>query len=57
MEIPERYGLGRDFEGVPAILVVSPGGTLVNRGHEEALAEARNMTPQAIVDWIAQWTE
>jgi thioredoxin-related protein len=29
---------------------------LVNDGHTLALRDARHMTPQALADWLAQWT-
>ena len=57
MQIPQRYGLPQGFDGVPVILIVSPEGRLVNPGHEQALVEARTMTPQAIADWLARWAE
>lgn len=56
LAIPARYGLAK-LHGVPALLVVDPvSGRLVNRGREEALADARSMSPQALADWLAQWT-
>ena len=56
LAIPARFGVTVKLEGVPAILIVTPDGHLVNKDHFAALAEARNMTPQAIVDWLAQWS-
>jgi hypothetical protein len=42
---------------VPGVLVVDPRSeTLVDQGHIAALADARHMTPQALADWLAQWT-
>jgi hypothetical protein len=29
----------------------------VNGGHVTALADARSLSPQALADWLAQWTE
>jgi thiol-disulfide isomerase/thioredoxin len=56
LQIPGRYGAGR-LKGVPAILIVDPRtDRLVNAGHLFALADARHMTPQALADWLAQWT-
>ena len=55
LQVPARYGVTLKRDGVPAILIVSPDGILLNRGHEEALVEARNMTPQAVADWLASW--
>ena len=56
LQIPARFGITDRLEGVPAILIVDPDGTLVNSGKIFALVEARHMTPQSIVDWLASWT-
>lgn len=56
MDVPAHYGLGRPA-GVPSLLVVDPKtDKLLNKGHTAALADARSMTPQALADWLAQWT-
>ena len=55
MQIPARYGLPK-LEGVPTLLVVDAQGRLVDAGHVSALHDARSMTPQALADWLAQWT-
>jgi thiol-disulfide isomerase/thioredoxin len=54
MQIPARYGITK-LEGVPSFLVVDGKGQLVNKGAFFALTDARHMTPQSIVDWLAQW--
>jgi thiol-disulfide isomerase/thioredoxin len=54
MQIPARYGVDK-LKGVPSFLVVDANGKLVNPGAFFALTDARNMTPQSIVDWLAQW--
>lgn len=55
-QIPARYGIKGRLEGVPALLVVNPrSNTLINAGHTSALADARNMSPQALADWLASW--
>jgi thiol-disulfide isomerase/thioredoxin len=57
LQIPAHYGITQRLEGVPAILVVDPRtDKLVDGGHIAALADARKMTPQALADWLAQWT-
>ena len=56
LEIPARFG-ARKPQGVPTILVVSADGTLVNPEQREDLADARSMTPQAVVDWLARWVQ
>jgi len=55
LQIPARFGITDKLEGVPAILIADPDGTLVNAGKIFALVEARHMTPQDIVDWLASW--
>jgi len=54
-QIAKRYGL--KLEGVPSILILDGQGRLLDRGHEPALADARSMTPQALADWLARWTD
>ncbi|HEU4961157.1 MAG TPA: thioredoxin family protein [Sphingomonas sp.] len=56
LAIPAHYGISK-MQGVPAVLIVDPRtDRLVNAGHAEALADARHMNPQALADWLAQWT-
>jgi thiol-disulfide isomerase/thioredoxin len=57
LQIPAHYGITKRLEGVPALLVVDPrADRLLDGGHIAALADARHMTPQALADWLAQWT-
>ena len=56
LQIPARFGITKRLEGVPSVLIATADGKLVNRDHTAALADARHMTPQAIADWLAQWT-
>jgi thiol-disulfide isomerase/thioredoxin len=57
MQIPTAYGLSGHMGGVPNLLIVDPvSGRLVDAGHTSALEDARSMTPQALADWLAQWT-
>lgn len=57
LQIPAHYGITERLEGVPALLVVDPRtDRLIDGGHIAALADARHMTPQALADWLAQWT-
>lgn len=54
LQIPARYGITKRLDGVPSILVVDPvHDVLVN---VSALSDTRSMTPQALADWLAQWT-
>lgn len=58
LQIPARYGITERLAGVPALLVVDPktGKQLVGRAQVAALSNARHMRPQALADWLAQWT-
>jgi hypothetical protein len=57
LQVPARYGIKSRLEGVPSLLIVDPASNrLIDRGHIAALADARSMTPQALADWLAQWT-
>jgi thiol-disulfide isomerase/thioredoxin len=56
LQIPHKYGVDK-VEGVPALLVVDRHGKLRDPGHVAALADARSMTPQALADWLGQWTQ
>jgi thiol-disulfide isomerase/thioredoxin len=57
MQIPARFGLSGHMGGVPNLLVVDPAsGRLVDQGHTSALEDARDMSPQALADWLAKWT-
>jgi thiol-disulfide isomerase/thioredoxin len=57
LQIPARYGVTRRLEGVPSLLIIDPKtDKLLDDGHIAALADARSMSPQALADWLAQWT-
>ncbi len=56
MQIPARYGLTK-LAGVPSLLILDSHGKVLNAGHESALTDARSMTPQALADWLARWTD
>ena len=59
LDIAARYGLKDHFGGgVPSVLIVDPRtGKLLNPGRTAALADARTLSPQALADWLAQWTK
>jgi thiol-disulfide isomerase/thioredoxin len=58
LQIPARYGIAQRLEGVPSLLIVDPASDrLIDAGHVAALADARRMTPQALADWLAEWTD
>ena len=54
LDIPARFGIQK-LEAAPSILIVSPQGQLLNGGDIVALQDARSMTPQAVIDWLAKW--
>lgn len=54
LDIPARFGAPKP-KGVPTILVLAADGTLVDPDQREDLSDARSMTPQAVVDWLARW--
>jgi thiol-disulfide isomerase/thioredoxin len=53
MDIARRYGV--TVKGIPALLVLRPDGTLLDPDGTKALSDARTMTPQAMMDLIADW--
>jgi thiol-disulfide isomerase/thioredoxin len=59
LQIPARYGVTERLEGVPAIFVVDPrsGRDLVGKAAVADLADARNMPPQALADWLAKYAK
>ncbi|HWY62297.1 MAG TPA: thioredoxin domain-containing protein [Rhizomicrobium sp.] len=57
LQIPARFGFTKRLEGVPTVLVVTPEGKLVNGGHVFALSDARNMTPQSLAAYLAEWVK
>jgi thiol-disulfide isomerase/thioredoxin len=54
LDIPRRFGI--ELKGVPTVLVLDGDGRLLNGGHTLDLGDAGEMTPQAIVDWLARWS-
>lgn len=55
LQIPARFGFTHRLEGVPVVLVTDADGKLLNTADTTALVPSRDMTPQAIVDWLARW--
>jgi thiol-disulfide isomerase/thioredoxin len=55
LQIPARFGITKRLEGVPALLIVTPDGKLVNGTDVFATADARSMAPQAIADYLAKY--
>ena len=54
LDIPARWGIDK-LKAAPTTLIVSPKGELLNKDDTVALMDARSMTPQAVVDWLAHW--
>jgi thiol:disulfide interchange protein len=57
LQIPARFGITKRLEGVPALLIATPDGKLVNGSNIFATADAHNMTPQALADYLAKYAE
>jgi thiol-disulfide isomerase/thioredoxin len=57
LQVPARFGFTKRLEGVPTIIVATPDGKLVNGGHVFALSNAREMTPQSLAEYLAEWTK
>ena len=57
LQIPARYGITRRLEAAPAILIVDPKtNVLLDKGHILLFDDTQSNAPQAIADWLAQWT-
>lgn len=54
LQVPARYGVTK-LTGVPAVIVVDPKGKVLNRGDHFALADARGIGNQAVIDKLAEW--
>jgi len=57
LQIPARFGITKRLDGVPALLIATPDGKLVNGGNIFATADAHSMTPQALADYLAKYAE
>jgi len=57
LQIPARFGITKRLEGVPALLIVTPDGKLVNGDRIFATADAHSMTPQALADYLARYAD
>ena len=55
LQIPARFGLSQKLEGVPALLVITPDGKLVNGKDVFATASASEMTPKSVADYLAKY--
>jgi thiol:disulfide interchange protein len=57
LQIPARFGITKRLEGVPALLIATPDGKLVNGDKIFATADAHTMTPQALADYLARYAD
>jgi thiol-disulfide isomerase/thioredoxin len=54
LQIPARYGIAK-VRAVPAVVVVTPQGKILNPGDEFALSDAGSMSPQVVMNKLAGW--
>lgn len=54
-QIPARFGITGRLKGVPALLVATADGKLVNGDDLFATADASSMTPQALANYVAKY--
>jgi hypothetical protein len=55
LQIPARFGVTKKLEGVPALLIATPDGKLVNGKDVFATATASEMTPKSVADYLAKY--
>jgi thiol-disulfide isomerase/thioredoxin len=54
-QIPARFGITGRLKGVPALLIATPAGKLVNGDDVFATSDAHTMTPQALAGYLAKY--
>ena len=54
-QIPARFGITGRLKGVPALLIATPDGKLVNGDDVFATADAHTMTPAALAAYLAKY--
>jgi thiol:disulfide interchange protein len=57
LQIPARFGVTKKLEGVPALLIVTPEGKLINDKDVFATASASEMTPKSVADYLAKYAD
>jgi len=57
LQIPARFGFTKRLEGVPMVLIADKNGKLLDRNDTFVFVDARHMTAQAIVDWLAKYAQ
>jgi hypothetical protein len=53
LDIAAQYGV--KINAAPTVLVITPDGRVLNQGNVFALADARSMSAQAVVNLLAGW--
>ncbi|QDH16297.1 thioredoxin family protein [Swingsia samuiensis] len=53
LDIPQKYNVS--ITAVPTVLIITPNGHLLNQNDAETLGNARAMSPQAVINLIAEW--
>ena len=56
LDIVQSFGIEK-LKGVPTVVVAEPDGKPINVTNSGELSDARTMTPQALANWLAKWTE
>jgi thiol:disulfide interchange protein len=54
-QIPARFGITGRLKGVPALLIVTPDGKLINGDDVFATSEAHDMTPGSLAAYLARY--
>jgi thiol-disulfide isomerase/thioredoxin len=53
LDLAQRFGV--TLEGIPMLIILDDQGRVVNAGTTADLRNAREWTPQALVDYLARW--
>lgn len=53
LDLAQRFGV--TLEGIPMLIILDDQGRVVNAGTTASLRNAREWTPQALVDYLARW--
>jgi thiol:disulfide interchange protein len=54
-QIAARFGITGRLKGVPALLIATPDGKLVNGDDVFATSDAHTMTPRALAEYLAKY--
>ena len=56
LDVVHRMGVPK-LAGVPTVVIADAGGKPINITNSAELANAREMTPQGIANWLARWAD